>query len=77
MPRPGHKDEQERFPHGPRNLDGDSASIFNSRSLSEKDKRKRRSVVVSDRKVKFKSINHSFINSLNEIGIYDNFFFMG
>lgn len=51
MPRPGHRDGQERFPHGPRNLDGDEAPVIESRSFSSKDKRRRRSVVVSDRKV--------------------------
>lgn len=51
MPRPSHRNEHERFPHGPRNLNGDDIPIIDSRSLSDKDKRKRRSVVVSDRKV--------------------------
>lgn len=51
MPRPGHRDGQERFPHGPRNLDGDDAPVIDSGSLSSKSKKKRRSVVVSDRKV--------------------------
>ncbi|KAK6627940.1 hypothetical protein RUM44_010422 [Polyplax serrata] len=61
MPRPSHRNEHERFPHGPRNLNGDDIPIIDSRSLSDKDKRKRRSVVVSDRKVRSADVGVSGI----------------
>ncbi|KAL0274742.1 UNVERIFIED_CONTAM: hypothetical protein PYX00_002795 [Menopon gallinae] len=51
MPRPGHRDGQERFPHGPRNLDTDSLPIIDTGS-SPVNNRRRRSVVVSDRKAR-------------------------
>lgn len=44
-PAGGH----ERFPHGPRNLDTDSEPIIGTLTVSQ---RRRRSVVVSDRKVR-------------------------
>ncbi|XP_069669041.1 uncharacterized protein m [Periplaneta americana] len=53
QPRPGHRDGQERFPHGPRNLGDDDLPILGrSTSTSSTAHRKRRSIVVSDRKVR-------------------------
>jgi len=53
QPRPGHRDGQERFPHGPRNLGDDDMPILDRSTVtSSKNQRKRRSVVVSDRKVR-------------------------
>ncbi|XP_021937304.1 cuticlin-1 [Zootermopsis nevadensis] len=54
QPRPGHRDGQERFPHGPRNLGEDDMPILDrsSSARSSTSQRKRRSIVVSDRKVR-------------------------
>lgn len=53
QPRPGHRDGQERFPHGPRNLgDEDVPVLDRSTATSSTSQRKRRSIVVSDRKVR-------------------------
>lgn len=51
--RPGHRDGQERFPHGPRKLgDHDLPTLERPTHTSSTSQRKRRSVVVSDRKVR-------------------------
>lgn len=53
QPRPGHRDGQERFPHGPRKLGDDDVPILDRSTVtSSTSQRKRRSVVVSDRKVR-------------------------
>ncbi|XP_067009138.2 uncharacterized protein m [Anabrus simplex] len=65
QPRPGHRDGQDRFPHGPRNLDVDDIPLLKTASSSTssnttpppsiptpRSNRRRRSVVVSDRKVR-------------------------
>ena len=53
QPRPGHRDGQERFPHGPRKLGDHDLPILDRPTLtSSTSQRKRRSVVVSDRKVR-------------------------
>lgn len=53
QPRPGHRDGQERFPHGPRKLGDDDMPILDRSTItSSTSQRKRRSVVVSDRKVR-------------------------
>ena len=53
QPRPGHRDGQERFPHGPRKLgDHDLPILDRPTRTSSTSQRKRRSVVVSDRKVR-------------------------
>ncbi|GFG30884.1 hypothetical protein Cfor_07449, partial [Coptotermes formosanus] len=53
QPRPGHRDGQERFPHGPRKLADDDLPILDRPTVvSSTSQRKRRSVVVSDRKVR-------------------------
>ena len=53
QPRPGHRDGQERFPHGPRKLGDDDLPILDRPTVtSSTSQRKRRSVVVSDRKVR-------------------------
>lgn len=43
---------QERFPHGPRNLDTSSEPILGTLTIPPVSQRRRRSVVVSDRKVR-------------------------
>ncbi|XP_046673085.1 uncharacterized protein LOC124362535 isoform X2 [Homalodisca vitripennis] len=43
---------QERFPHGPRNLDTNSEPILGTLTVPPVSQRRRRSVVVSDRKVR-------------------------
>lgn len=46
------RDAPERFPHGPRNLDTDNESIMGTPTVPPVSQRRRRSVVVSDRKVR-------------------------
>lgn len=43
---------QERFPHGPRNLDTNSEPILGTLNIPPVSQRRKRSVVVSDRKVR-------------------------
>ncbi|XP_076758653.1 zona pellucida domain-containing protein miniature [Xylocopa sonorina] len=46
-----YENEQDQFPHGPRNLEGDSGALP-STPLSSPNGRRKRSVVVSDRKIR-------------------------
>lgn len=48
----GVRDAPERFPHGPRNLDGDAQPVLGTPPITPLSQRRRRSVVVSDRKVR-------------------------
>lgn len=47
-----YESEQDQFPHGPRNLEGNSGAAITVTPLSSPNGRRKRSVVVSDRKIR-------------------------